>query len=159
MSPRTIPARRAPASLILACLVFGSLLAGCQAAQDVADQAAEAASKAASQATSEAASKAVGAAVTSSLSRAGVTLASPPDCTSDLQVDGVAVTANGTVDCTATTTDGKNVSAAFDGSLSLNSCIGTLTIDVEGRDPITVPRLDGCKIAAVLGGAAEGASG
>ncbi len=148
------PNRAFGALIALSVLVAGPGLAGCQAAQDVVNEAAQAASEA----TSEAASKAIASSVTSRLKQAGVNLQAPPDCTPNLTVDGVAVTAQGTVACTAITQDGKDVEATFEGSLSPTSCIGTLTIAVQGRDPITVPRIDGCRIAAVLGGAAEGAA-
>jgi hypothetical protein len=148
------PTRSIGALVALVVLVAAPTLAGCQTARDAVNEAAQAAS----QATEAAAGKAIASSVTARLNEAGIKLAGPPDCTPDLTVDGVAVTAQGTVACTATTTDGKNVSASFEGSLSPTSCIGTLTIDVEGRDPITVPKIDGCRIAAVLGGAAEGAA-
>jgi hypothetical protein len=142
------------AALGIAVASVALLLAGCQAAQDAVNEAAQSASEA----TATAAGKAIGTSVTARLKQAGVTLDGPPDCTPDLTVDGLTVTAEGTVDCTATTQDGKAVAASFSGSLSPTSCIGTLTITVEGRDPITVPKIDGCRIAAVLGGVGEGAA-
>lgn len=140
---------------LVVIVAIGLSLGGCQTAKDAVNEAAQSAS----QATSTAAGKAIGASVTARLKEAEITLAGPPSCTPDLKVDAVAVTAQGTVECTATTQDGKSVEATFEGSLSPTSCIGTLTIAVQGRDPITVPKIDGCRIAAVLGGAAEGASG
>jgi Flp pilus assembly protein TadG len=141
-----------------AAIVLAGSMAGCSAAQDAVQGAADAAADAAAQATNEAASAAIASAVEAQLAKANIDLAAPPECTGDLDVDGVAVTAQGTVDCTAETTGGQAVAAAFDGSLSPTSCIGTLTVDVEGREPITVPEIDGCKIARLVG-ALEGASG
>lgn len=143
-------------ALVVAAVAVAS--AACSAAQDAVQGAADAAAAAASQATDEAASAAVAAGVESELRKAGVDLAAPPDCTPDLTVDGVAVTAEGTVTCDAQTTKGKAVAADFAGTLSPTSCIGTLTVKVEGRDPIKVPRIDGCKIARLVG-AVEGSAG
>lgn len=133
-------------------------LAGCQAAENAVDQASRAAVEAASEATASVAAKAVGAAVTSTLAQSGVQLTEPPTCTNDLAVDGVSVTAEGSVECTAVTTNGRDVDASFEGSLSPTSCVGTLTVNVQGQAPITTPRLDGCKIGRLVGGTAEGSS-
>jgi hypothetical protein len=133
-------------------------LPGGSAAETIVDEAAQAAQEAASEATSTAATAAVEAAIGRELARLDIALEGSPDCTSDLQADGVALTAEGTVTCTAQTTRGQSVDAVFSGTLSPTSCIGDLTVDVDGRREVDIPRIDGCRIAQVLGGAAEGAS-
>jgi hypothetical protein len=145
----------AVAASVIAAL---ALLSGCGAAQDAVDQAAAAAEAAASRATASAAGAAVQAAVERELERRDIPLEGPPDCATNLSVDAVAVSASGTVTCTATTTNGRAVEAVFDGTLTPTSCPGELRIEVEGRADIDVPRIDGCRIAQVLGGVAEGAA-
>jgi hypothetical protein len=140
-----------------ALLTVIALLSGCSLAQDAVDEATRVAQEAANEATSAAANAAIEAAIGRELGRLGLRLDGTPDCTSDLQADGVALTAEGTITCTGRTTKGGTVDAVFTGTLSPTSCIGALTVDVDGRREVDVPRVDGCRIAQVLGGIGEGA--
>jgi len=133
-------------------------LAACDQAQGVVDQAAGVARQAAESATADAASAAIGTATAKALSSTGITLVSPPDCTSDLTVDGVAVKASGTVTCVARTTDRRAVRSVFDGSLTPKSCVGSLTISIQDREPIKIDQVDGCRIAQIVGGTGEGSA-
>ena len=145
-----------PGTAVVAGILTLGLLTGCDQAQSVVDQAAGAARQAAESATADAATAAIGTATSSALGEAGITLVSPPDCTSDLSVDAVQVKASGTITCVGRTTESQAVRSAFEGSLTPTSCIGTLRIEVQGREPIEVPKIDGCRISQILGGSAEG---
>lgn len=146
--------RRATAAA--AGMVVLAVLTGCDQAQSVVDQAAGAARQAAESATADAATAAIGTATANALGQAGIALVSPPDCTSDLSVEVSAAKATGTITCVARTTEREAVRSVFDGSLTPTSCVGALKIEVQGREPIEVPKIDGCKIAQIVGGAGEG---
>ncbi|MEI6365350.1 MAG: hypothetical protein WCO59_06675 [Actinomycetes bacterium] len=131
------------------------MLAGCSQAQQVADQAAVVAKKAAETATKDAATAVISRVATSVARDAGVTLVSPPDCTSDLTLNVAKASAKGDVMCVGRTTDRKAFKATFKGSLTDAGCSGTLTVDIEDREPIVIDRIKDCSIAQVVGGAAE----
>jgi Flp pilus assembly protein TadG len=145
-----------PGAVLVVALATSAALVGCDQAQSVVDQAAGAARQAADSATADAATAAIGSATTAALGQAGITLVSPPDCTGDLTVEVAEVTASGTVTCVARTTERKAVRSVFEGSLTPTSCVGSLRIEVQGREPIVVPAIDGCRIDQIVGGSGEG---
>lgn len=148
-----------PLRRLAACAAAGllALVAGCSSAQEVVDGAAEAAQQQARAVTIDAAVAAVSDAVQRAASAAGLVVEGAPSCRPDLEVDVVEVVADGTVACTGRTTGGTAYTATFDGRLSTDSCVGSLTIEVDGRAPVVVPEVDGCRLVAVVGGALVGA--
>ncbi|MDP3972621.1 MAG: hypothetical protein Q8P61_06910 [Candidatus Nanopelagicales bacterium] len=72
-------------------------------------------------------------AITSSLKEAGISLASGPDCTADLEANPDGKSASGTVKCTGKTSTGLAVKATFTGSAGANgTCSGQLVVKVGG---------------------------
>jgi hypothetical protein len=96
-------------------------------------------------ATNDAAARALEAALSERLADAGVQLSSDPECTTDLDRDGAALT--GTADCSATTSDDQTATATFDGTLSTSGCEGSLTVEIDGATVLDLSEIPGCSVA------------
>ncbi|MBD0292804.1 MAG: hypothetical protein ICV70_04410 [Jiangellaceae bacterium] len=96
------------------------------------------------QATNEAAARALEAAVRDRLADANIELRGDPECTTDLDRDGTALT--GTAECAGTTTDGQSATASFDGTLSTQDCDGRLIVKIEGRNVVDTTDIAGCSV-------------
>jgi hypothetical protein len=132
------------------------LLAGCSSAQDAVDAAAAAAQDQVRSVTTEAAVAAISGAVQRAASAANVVLDGAPSCRPDLEVDAVEVVADGSVTCSGRSTGGTAYTAAYEGRITTGSCAGTLRLEIDGRAPIVLPEVDGCRIVALVGGAVDG---
>jgi hypothetical protein len=97
------------------------------------------------EATNDAAEQALEAAISERLVDAGIELSGDPECSTDLDRDGTALT--GTADCTATTSDNRTATASFDGTLSTSGCEGTLTVVIDGQTVIDATEVPGCSVA------------
>jgi hypothetical protein len=120
----------------LVCVV-GIAVAGCSGGSDGADQA--------DGISGSAGAVAVEKVVAEQLVRNGVSLETGPVCTPDLDRDGS--TLSGTVECIGTTTDGRDVNANFEGSLSTSGCDGTLVVMVGAERVVDVRAPEGCAVA------------
>jgi hypothetical protein len=78
------------------------------------------------------------------LAEEGIELDGDPECTTDMNLDGVDLT--GTAECTGTTTDGRSAKANFDGTLSPGSCEGSFVIEVDGEQVVDLTEIPGCSI-------------
>lgn len=96
------------------------------------------------QATNDGVAQAIAANVRDRLADAGIELESDPDCTTDMNRDGVDLT--GTAECTGTTTDGRNATATFDGTISPGSCEGSFVIEVDGEQVVDLAEIPGCSV-------------
>jgi hypothetical protein len=123
-------------TILLACLVAASV-GGCSAASDRADQAVD-------EISGSAGAVAVERFVADELARNGVMLETGPVCTPDLDRNGT--TLSGTVECVGTTTDGRDVNANFEGSLSTAGCDGTFVIMVGAERVVDVTAPEGCSV-------------
>jgi hypothetical protein len=97
------------------------------------------------EATNDAAAQALEAAISERLGDAGIELSGDPECSTDLDRDGTALT--GTADCTATTSDNRTATASFDGTLSTSGCEGTLTVVIDGQTVVDATEVPGCSVA------------
>jgi hypothetical protein len=82
--------------------------------------------------------------VAEQLARNGVSLETGPVCTPDLDRQGSSL--SGTVECIGTTTDGRDVNASFEGSLSTSGCDGTLVVMVGAERVVDVAAPEGCSV-------------
>jgi hypothetical protein len=96
------------------------------------------------QATNDTVARALEANVRDRLADEGIELDGDPECTTDMNLDGVDLT--GTAECTGTTTDGRSATATFDGTLSPGSCEGTFVIEVNGEQVVDLTEIPGCSI-------------
>ena len=96
------------------------------------------------QATNDTVARALAANVRDRLAEEGIELDGDPECTTDMNLDGVDLT--GTAECTGTTTDGRSATATFDGTLSPGSCEGTFVIEVDGEQVVDLTEIPGCSI-------------
>ncbi len=119
----------------IACGVTAAVLAlsGCSDVQDAVDSA-----------TNNAAAEAIESILSDQLAAHGIELDGPPECDPDLSVEGVG--AEGSVDCSARTTEGFEVSATFEGSLDTSGCTGSLVVTVDGDEVLNESNLAGCSI-------------
>lgn len=131
-------------------------LAGCglqDAANQAVDQAADQAKDAIGGVTAEAASATVGAAVQQTLADAGYTITEPPSCTGDLKASGAQLGLGGEVTCSGETSTGSSYEAVFDGLITLQGrCPGSLAVDVEGDESLSLKEIDVCRVARILEG-------
>jgi hypothetical protein len=139
---------RARQALVLASVpVLVAAVTGCGVA---ANKVKSLASSAVNKGVSDAAQAIVGAAFTDALSKAGVTLAGDPDCSSDLQTDVQGLTVKGTVSCTGKTDQGKSATGAFKGVIAVGdkatSCKGHFTVKVDGHAKVNKD-VDVCELA------------
>ncbi len=124
-------------SLVVAALL-GPALVGCSDIADGARQRVE-------QVGAQAVEKAVEGQLRRELDRAGISLKTPPDCNSDLDLSNIADGAKGKVSCTATTRQDKAVNADFTGTFSADgSCRGTVLVTVDGKEEIRLPEANYC---------------
>ena len=79
------------------------------------------------------------------LQDAGIQLETGPDCSTDLSREGA--TLDGTATCDATTADGHDVAATFDGTLSSSGCTGTITVVVGGRTVVDGQEVPDCSVS------------
>jgi hypothetical protein len=96
------------------------------------------------QATNDTVARALSANVRDRLAEEGIELEGDPECTTDMNLDGVDLT--GTAECTGTTTDGRSAKANFDGTLSPGSCEGSFVIEVDGEQVVDLTEIPGCSI-------------
>ena len=96
------------------------------------------------QATNDTVARALAANVRDRLAEEGIELDGDPECTTDMNLDGVDLT--GTAECTGTTTDGRSAKANFDGTLSPGSCEGSFVIEVDGEQVVDLTEIPGCSI-------------
>lgn len=92
-----------------------------------------------------AASNALADGIRDQLADAGIELDGDPDCSTDLSRDGA--TLSGTATCDATTSDGLDATADFDGTLSSSGCAGTVTVVVEGRTVVEGREIPDCSVS------------
>jgi hypothetical protein len=96
------------------------------------------------QTTNDTVARALAANVRDRLAEEGIELDGDPECTTDMNVDGVDLT--GTAECTGTTTDGRSAKANFDGTLSPGRCEGSFVIEVDGEQVVDLTEIPGCSI-------------
>jgi hypothetical protein len=120
----------------MVCVVVAAV-AGCSGGSDGADQN--------DGISGSAGAVAVEKVVAEQLARNGVSLETGPVCTPDLERDGASL--SGTVNCVGTTTDGRDVNADFEGSISTSGCDGTLVVMVGAERVVDVRAPEGCAIA------------
>jgi hypothetical protein len=96
------------------------------------------------QTTNDTVARALAANVRERLAEVGIELEADPECTTDMDLDGVDLT--GTAECTGTTTDGRSATAMFDGTLSPGSCEGSFVVEVEGERVVDLTEIPGCSI-------------
>lgn len=82
--------------------------------------------------------------ISQQLANEGIELESGPDCSTDLSRDGT--TLSGTADCDGTTTEGRDVTATFDGTLSGSGCEGTFTVEVDGERVVDSQEVPECSV-------------
>ncbi len=124
--------------LLLLVAVSVVVITGCSEIGDRIDEA-----------TNDAAASALTDAVRDQLQRAGIELEGDPDCSTDLDRDGTALT--GTAECSGTTVDGQSATATFDGTFSTSGCEGALRIDVDGEQLVDLAEIPGCSVDAAGG--------
>ena len=127
----------APA-LLATVLLAGAVLTGCGEVEDRVDEAVDGV-------TDSAAAAAVERIVNDELEQRGITLQDPVECDPDVQREGTTLT--GTIGCTATTDDGLDVVADFDGSVSTSGCDGTVVVRVGDETLVDAQAPDGCQVA------------
>jgi hypothetical protein len=120
----------------LVCVVV-TVVTACSGGSDGADQA--------DGISGSAGAVAVEKVVAEQLARNGVSLETGPVCTPDLARDGAGL--SGTVNCVGTTTDGRDVNADFEGSISTSGCDGTLVVMVGAERVVDVRAPEGCAVA------------
>lgn len=91
------------------------------------------------------ASQALADGVRDQLAQAGIELEGDPDCSTNLSRDGAALTGSAT--CDATTVDGVDATANFDGTLSGSGCEGTVTVLIEGRTVLEEAEIPDCSVS------------
>jgi len=96
------------------------------------------------QATNDTVARALAANVRDRLADEGIELDGDPECTTDMNMEGVGLT--GTAECTGTTTDGRSAAVTFDGTLSPGSCDGSFVIEVDGEQVVDLTEIPGCSI-------------
>ena len=96
------------------------------------------------QATNDTVARALAANVRDRLAEEGIELDGDPECTTDMNLDGVDLT--GTAECTGTTTDGRSAIATFDGTLSPGSCEGSFVVEVDGEQVVDLAEIPECSI-------------
>jgi hypothetical protein len=96
------------------------------------------------QAANDVASKALERAITSQLDNYDVGLKGDPDCSTDFERNGTTLT--GDASCDGTTSDGKGVTAKFDGTLSTSECSGSLTVQVDGETVADMAEIPDCSV-------------
>jgi hypothetical protein len=96
------------------------------------------------EATNDTVARAIAANVRDRLAEEGIELDGDPECTTEMNLDGVDLT--GTAECTGTTTDGRSAIATFDGTLSPGSCEGSFVIEVDGEQVVDLAEIPECSI-------------
>ena len=124
-------------AIVLGCLL-GASVTGCSAASDEAD-------RATGEISGSAGAVAVERFVAEELGRHGLMLETGPVCTPHLDRDGASL--SGTVECVGTATDGRDVNASFEGSLSTAGCDGTFVVLVGTERVVDVTAPEGCSVA------------
>lgn len=117
-------------------VIFGTValaVAGCSAIEDKIDSS-----------VNDLASQALSTGVESRLAEAGIELEGSPDCQTDLDRDGGAL--SGTATCDAVTVEGRSARATFDGTLSGSGCTGIVTIEVEGEVVVDGREVPDCSV-------------